>query len=455
MLESSAQLERHTERHLKVASKFSTVAWVVCALIVAVLLANPFPTLQAAQTELSSSDDLHTAWNNTVKLYLERTPSSPGDFYYAGEFMMVPLHAAFERNDSAWEHDFADHFARVAQSPESVTTDRLSRLQYLYLGSEFLVLCNESGHPELIPSSLPRLVYESIDKVWTKEPSWQWDHPSFTGGMRERIEWKLNTRNTPKSFYRAILDEDFFAMAIAADLKAYGRGPDSIKGWSSTLDDVLAEAYKILSQEVVFEPGGGWVFQPGVWRDHADFKYAGNREARAGLKEAPLNKIGWDTSHFLRFPLWLTSFIRAYPSSDPKHAFYEKLRDGLEKQFFDRVLVGPSQDFPGFRTTNYMDGSNGVFRWNYSSLGNNNGYGPYESSGNLSLGWWTFLGTDRVRQMYGALVMQFTQSKEVRQLYVGPTRTRTYSASDLDQNSSANQLKVLIMRLASQLPKEG
>jgi len=57
--------------------------------------------------------------------------------------------------------------------------------------------------------------------------------------------------------------------------------------------------------------------------------------------------------------------------------------------------------------------------------------------------------------MYGALALQFTQSKEMRQLYVGPTRTRTYSASDLDPESSANQLKILIMRLASQLPKEG
>jgi hypothetical protein len=43
------------------------------------------------------------AISGNVAVAVERPLSSAGDFYYAGEFMMVPLHAAFERNDSAWE----------------------------------------------------------------------------------------------------------------------------------------------------------------------------------------------------------------------------------------------------------------------------------------------------------------------------------------------------------------
>lgn len=48
-----------------------------------------------------------------------------------------------------------------------------------------------------------------------------------------------------------------------------------------------------------------------------------------------------------------------------------------------------------------MDGSNGVlYRWNYSSLGEGKEYGPYELSGTFTIGWWTFLGTDRVKEIY-------------------------------------------------------
>ncbi len=143
--------------------------------------------------------------------------------------------------------------------------------------------------------------------------------------------------------------------------------------------------------------------------------------------------------------------MRAYPADDPKHYFYRDLREGLEKQFFNKVLVKPTKDFPFYRTTNFLDGNNGVYRWNYQSLGPNKGYGPYELSGTLALGWWAFLESERVRALYRDLAQRYPESKDLISFYLGPTGTRTRPASELDPQAPGNRLRLLIMQLASEL----
>ena len=143
--------------------------------------------------------------------------------------------------------------------------------------------------------------------------------------------------------------------------------------------------------------------------------------------------------------------MRAYPEGSEEHRLYENLRNGLEKQFFNKVLVRPTAEYPCYLTRNFMDGSNGVYRWSYESLGNASGYGPNGVSGALLLGWWAFLETDRVRSTYRDLATEFPWPRQCVELYLGPTPSRTHPASSFDPESSSMRLWHLIVKLASEL----
>ncbi len=118
------------------------------------------------------------------------------------------------------------------------------------------------------------------------------------------------------------------------------------------------------------------------------------------------------------------------------------MKGGLEKQFYEKVLVPPSPEFPGYRMTNFMDGRNGVYRWEYKGVGKNNGYGLYEVSGVLLEGWWSFLDSPRMREVYQKMAAQFPLPREVETLYLGAQRS---------PSAHVGEIRELIVRLAGKL----
>lgn len=395
-------------------------------------------------------DEIHQLWTANISPVLAKPiPSNSNDSYYAGELLMVPLHAAFARKDAAWEQEFADHFLRLSQSHAPLTDVTLSRLQYLYLASQFIVLAKESGRSDLIPKGLPDFIFDEIRTVWFDEPAPAYAHPPFKGA-RERVLYKLDHPHLDKSYYRAILDAEYFVFAIAADIRNYfglGRAAGE-----SSINDILAIAERTSKQEIVHTTSGGWVLQPGVFTDHPDWQYAGNPRLQPGLRPAPVKGIGWDSSHFGRWALFMQSLSSAYALGTADRRLYSDLESGLNTQFFEKILVPPSPDLPCYRLNNFADGSNGVYRWGYASLGPNNGYGPYQISGALLMGWWSFLGTDQVHAMYRKLADGYPWSSACVDLYLGPTvggHQRTQA--EIDAAASVMRLRYLLSRLASEL----
>lgn len=352
---------------------------------------------------------------------------------------MVPLHFAFLNDQELLQDQFAQHFQRFVKAyPEYMAQGRLNRLHYFYLASRFLVLATEKGRQDLIPSELSSILYTDIKYLWQDSPAWQWSRDSFLGGIRERVLWKLNHKDVKQSYYRAIIDEEMFLFAIAADLRAYER----LSGLedSPILTDILDVTYRVFQQEVVLQEDGGWLFQPGVWTDHRDYAYAGRKGKTPGMEPLPVPGIASDSSHSHRFPLWLTNLAGAYPPGSNERRFYNHLKEGLEKQFFNKVLVPPTKDFPGYRMRNFMDGGNGVYRWEYATAGQDAGYGPYELSGTLLLGWWFFLDTSRIRHVYQDLAESFPLPPEVMDLYEGPGTSRKRHPLVSDFNSGLYEL---------------
>src|SRR6202050_5715109 len=331
---------------------------------------------------------------------------------------MVPLPAAFQFKRPDWQQAFADHFAKVVANPSALPSVMLDRLCYLYFASEVVRLAPNADHLDLIPKGLPELLYSEIDSTWKSKPAWMWERPAFHGA-RERVIWKLETRNTPHGYYRVIFDDDLFLIAIAADMKVYTRGIAELP-WAPTLNDVLNVSYKVFNQEVEWRSDGTWLFQPGVFADHPEYMYAGNPEVRPGMKPAPVRGISLDSSHSLRYPLWLTSQVDAFPEGSEQRAYFVRMKEGLNTEFFSKVVVPPDSNMPCYRLNNFLDGSNGVYRYNYASLGAGHGYGPYGLSNARLVGWWAFLRNPHRRGILQTLAKQFPWPKECIDLYLGP-----------------------------------
>lgn len=374
-------------------------------------------TLKPGYTKRS----IEALWDETVGLHLQDELWTEQNIYDAGHYLMIPLHAAFIMNNNEWQQQFAYQFAYFMDNQDHIAEVRLDQLHYYYLISRFIVLANESGQSDMIPEGLPDYLYNRIINIWNHEPAWQWDQSDFPN-MKERLLWKLNTQRPDKSYYRAIIDEELFTFAIAADLSHYYQDKDIDK--RSILADILDIAYQVFTKEVIPTENGGWLFQPGVWSEHPDYAYVGNAQKAPNLPSKTINNIAMDTSHSHRFPLWLKSLAEAYTPGSNEHNYYNKLREGLTIQFTDIVLLAPSGEIPFYRTTNFLDGNNGVYRWNYSTQGPNNGYGPYELSGTMLLGWWTFLPGDFLNTIYNDISRQFPLSDDAIQLYVGPGTSR-------------------------------
>lgn len=394
-------------------------------------------------------------WDKTVAVYLQDQLWTEDEAYDAGHCLMVPLHAAFYSNNNEWQQQFSRHFScfmkAEEENPEIIVDGRLNKLHYLYLASQFVVLAEQYGKSNLIPQGLVDLLYNEVNSIWLEEPAWQWDRSPFNGGMRERVLWKLNHKNVSYSYYRAIIDEELFTFAITADLRTYEKLEKPFSQWLPVLTDVLKTAYRVFRQEGKYQSGGGWLFQPGVWTDHPDYAYVGYIKEPLGKEPNPLSNIAWDTSHSHRFPLWISSLTNAYQDEQPEKYFYANIKEGLEQQFFSKVLVGPSDEFPAYRTKNFMDGNNGFFRFN-SSTTEIGGYGPYKLSGTLSLGWWTFLGTNRIQKVYNKLSQTYPLPPEVISVYIGPNTIRDRNPYVRWPDFFTNGFSELIARLASKLP---
>lgn len=410
----------------------------------------------ACQEPMRYSDEsphasMEHLWSVTVEPYLTSSLWTDDEAYDAGHYLMVPLYAAFRLRNANWQHAFADQFERFATQwlPGTTTSrNRLNRLQYYYLAAEFLTLAGPS-RVGLVPDRLPLLLQSEVREMWDQAPSPQWGGATFTG-MRERLLWKLSSPATHPSYYRAVLYEDLLVFATAADLKQYAR----VTGWKGLdeglVDDILRCAITVFKQRVAWR-GAGWLFQPGVWADHPDFAFAGRTSVSPGMLPAPLTDVAEDVSHSFRFPLWLQSLAAAWPQSSPERKYFDQLRSGLAVQFFEHVLRWPAPGNGIITTSNYMDGRDGVYRWNYLTTGSGRGYGPSELSGSLTLGWWSFLGVPKSAGLYRDLAARFPLDSVALTLYVGPNTTRIRNPLVRLPDAYTNGMMALLTRLAGEL----
>lgn len=369
----------------------------------------------------STSQDL---WDSTVEPLLRDDLWRDRDIYDAGHVLLAPLEAAFRGGMTPWQEGFAEHFARfvVAAEQGEVSESRLGRTHYYFLAAHFLSLASTSGHGALIPEGLPSLLFSELESVWHWQDAWQWEREPFRG-MEARIEWKLDQVSVEPSYLRAIIDEELFTLALAADLRVFERATAAESSWSTTVSRVLDIAERVIRQESSF-PDNGWIFQAGVWSDHPDYAYSGLTSPTADMVPTPQLGVPSDSSHAARWPVWAMSLRDSSPPGSARSLLYSDLIEKMGNQFAERIMVLPSADFPYLRMNNFVDGSNGLYRWNYETVPSGQGTEGYGLSGSLFVIWWGMLADTRVNEAFCDLSDSFPLSAAAVETYVGLNTTR-------------------------------
>lgn len=410
---------------------------------VAALLA-PAPVLPVDPMQAPKGSDLDGGWKAIMEPYLQQDLWTESQAYDASHGLLLPIHAAFDLGKTAWQADLAAHYRRFVAGAGELPKNPLSRAQYLYVASCFAAEAASHHRQDLIPPGLMETLCKEFQLSWSPSPG---------NGEEATILRKLGTTPTPKRFQKALEDKEFFAVGTAANLQAVMRalGVKVPAQTSGSVAEALSLAHRMFKEQVVWGRDGGWLMQPGAWSDYADFLYAGQMEKRPGMPLRPISDIAWDSSHFMRFPAILCSLRDANSPASPEYAFYDRLVRGLEIQIFSHVAEPPSPQFPAWRFRNFMDGRNGVYRWGYQTMGANHGFGPFEVPPlAFTYGWWSLLGSGRIRSLYKNIQEQSQVNSEVSILYSLPLGGLKIEGKPVKTPKITNrQIRALDMQLAS------
>ncbi len=303
------------------------------------LFHSEMPPSLRPQSERSNEERVKSLWERLMRPFLS-DPQWVDDFAYdAGHALMIPLHAAYSATaEESWTADMLHHtklLGSAIRDGAKLSNNRIALQQYLYVFTQVFtqqaILQRDTGREDLIDFDLMQRIEGIQAALWTREPAPQWDRKPFDN-MYERILWKENITDPPFSFYRAIIDEEFFNFAIAADLCNLFGDDTSVEAREAVkVADRLFERYGNHTDE------GGWLFQPGVWWDHRDYAYAGYSEPSHDMRPRPIKGIATDTSHSHRFARWLLS-LRDAGGSSKSTAGHQKALQGLEFQLTRKVL---------------------------------------------------------------------------------------------------------------------
>ncbi len=114
-------------------------------------------------------------------------------------------------------------------------------------------------------------------------------------------------------------------------------------------------------------------FDPGSWARHPDWSHAADEELRFPTsKPSPKDGVGRDISHGWRIA-WMALTLASHPQAVAGTADWSAVVDALARQVAAKVL-DTTASVPRFR--NYLDGSNGWYRVDYSGR-KGFGYPPY------------------------------------------------------------------------------
>jgi hypothetical protein len=168
------------------------------------------------------------------------------------------------------------------------------------------------------------------------------------------------------------------------------------------IEEFIVYMFQILKTQCKIYSDGRWLLQPGVWKDYSDYLYAGNSLPNKNLTIAKIDTISWDASHSARWPIFIHTLKSLFKPSSKEYELLRNFQKGLTEQFLFKVVT---QNNGISRFNNYMDGSNGFYRYNYSNM--KNGYAPFTCNKHIFLSWWKILNDKRIDKLYQSIDLNY------------------------------------------------
>ncbi len=352
-----------------------------------------------------------------------QTLYSARDVYDTGHFMMLPMRYGFKTRDSFIIDCFAEMFDRFVydQGEDRQSFNEfsgLNRNHWLYLMSEYMCYCVDyevDFDPEIFYSILDYMI--QYNNTYTKNFDGEIKYSSFQSLLEGLLYGSGYGREDSLNY--CITDNDTFPISIICDLQYV----KSRMNFETENDDFLIwgrdSAEAMLRTFAKEDQCGGWIFQPGVWKDYKDYRYAGYAtiaEIDPSI-EKRIEGIGSDSSHFTRWACFINSYGRVIEDQ----ALYTKLKTGLANTMCQLIFEKTEESDGYYVLRNYMDGTNGVYRYNEEK---GSGYDAYQLSTTFLNGWWSMLEDERITEIYRDTYDKLRYETELPPAYVDPLTTR-------------------------------
>ena len=369
-------------------------------MIFCILLLGVLSSCKINPHTLDREQDLDELWQKTVTQTMDREI----DLYNDAELLIVPLYASFcMKEDSKYLVQFNAYFNDVEDEITDLLEDRdiaiLNKLNYVYFISNYILLSSKGENK--VSHTLVDKCYDFIMST-VELPAWNWNMDDFNN-MKDRIAYKISEAKPQYSYQKAITDEDLFVLVTANNLLPYYKNAGDIK-----MTKKLKELGD-LTKQVIYKKfgysGNHYAFQKGAWSDHRDYLYANYTDIEENMKPFSNKEIEEDISHYSRIPLMLQNIACVTEDKNYK-ANLEAILNVNSSYFQKEILVDPSNESRIYRLKNYMNGSNGLYRWNYSGRGKDYAHKPYSLSKQLYTGKYVFFSSD-MQDIYKKIVGTF------------------------------------------------
>ena len=328
-------------------------------------------------------------WRKTISEYIKGDLWDDINSYDAGHALFVPMFYAFSEDEETKKNEFHELFQRYAEYLRTIDYCYeywdLNHMQFNFLASNYINLCVKCSETDRISDILLDYLFDEAFFYCqsNREKYKKGEKPNYN--VLVAIERDLTSGKNIADLYQ-------YQCAIILNLKEFSRNNQYklSEEREKVVNDTIQILNKVYTEAVTFTSGNKWLMSVGAFDENEDYAYMNYNEIEENMNSSKQENTTWDTSHFARVPIFLQIIKRANIGDSEKVEYYDKLIIGLREQFIENILIEPDDKCKYYRTTNYMDGRNGLYRYNYRTQ-QNTAYLPYQLSGTLCLGWWAFL----------------------------------------------------------------
>lgn len=184
---------------------------------------------------------------------------------------------------------------------------------------------------------------------------------------------------------------------------------------TQVLGEMCIEGKRLLKTGMTSTDLDSWVWQPGKMTDHKDYKYAGNAYISDNLPIKKVKNISMDSAHF--YGKWPLFFLSAKNSSvGQEKTFFDRAINGLINNLFINVVSNNKEECI-VRYKNYIDGTNGVYRWNFQDRGKKFGHNAFALSYTPFFSSLALLDDQRIAEHYNDILSCYPYLKQERKRY--------------------------------------